>query len=347
MQTLDYFQIIRQAWEEFDDRHEIKGIFDVSAHVSTNQVYKVSFYDRQPVFAKLSDYGNYEHFREDHIIINNLANNLEAPYENFLARSLVKRNDLFIYRYYEKKGSAWVVFYNPIKIKNSMPRRLEDKHIRKLGRELARFHKACSNVSTQLPIASKSVVTDIHRLLRVMDSGKFCATEHERDLIKRQCEEFLVQADKVNYSTEIETIPVFVDWNIGNFSVRGDGSFYSRWDYDWFRESSRVMDFYFFSRVVSDIGDRTVFSYRVDTLMEDRFIMFLKEYHRIYPLTEPEVRLIKEVYRFFILNYVIKDGNHFFLPSYARKLQQEAYELYFPTIETNYNVDKILKALKI
>lgn len=347
MQTLDYFQIIRQAWEEFDDRHEIKGIFDVSAHVSTNQVYKISFYDRQPVFAKLSDYGNYEHFREDHIIINNLANNLESPYENFLARSLVKKNDLFIYRYYSKNGTAWVVFYNPIKIKHSMPRRLEDKHIRKLGRELARFHRACSNVSNQLPIASKSVVTDIHRLMKVMDTGKFCATKQERDLIKQQCEHFLVEADKVNYSTEIETIPVFVDWNIGNFSVRGDGSFYSRWDYDWFRESSRVMDFYFFSRVVSDVGDRTVFSYMIDPLMEDRFIMFLKEYHRIFPLTEPEVRLIKEVYRFFILNYVIKDGNHFFLPSYARKLQKEAYELYFPAIETNYNVDKLLKALKI
>ncbi|KOH46376.1 aminoglycoside phosphotransferase/kinase family protein [Sunxiuqinia dokdonensis] len=347
MQTLDYFQIIRRAWAEFDDRHEIKGIYDVSAHVSTNQVYKISFYDRQPVFAKLSEYGNFEHFKEDHVIINNLANNLEAPYENFLARSLVKRNDLFIYRYYEQNSTAWVVFYNPIKIKHKMPRRLEDKHIRKLGRELARFHKACTNVANQLPNASKTVVTDIHRLLRNIDTGKFCGTQEQRDLVKQQCESFLIQADRVNYSTQIETIPVFVDWNIGNFSVRGDGKFYSRWDYDWFRESTRVMDFYFFSRVVSDVGDRTVFSYGIDTLMEDRFIMFLKEYHRIFPLNEAEVRLIREAYRFFILNYVIKDGTHFFLPSYARKLQKEAYDLYIPAIDTNYQVDKLLKALKI
>lgn len=347
MQTLDYFQIIRQAWEEFDDRHEIKGIFDVSAHVSTNHVYKISFFERQPVFAKLSDYGNFEHFKEDHVIINNLANNLEAPYENFLAKSLVKRNDLFIYRYYEQKNCAWVVFYNPIKIKHRMPRRLEGKHIRKLGRELARFHKACSNVSNQLPRASKTVVTDIHRLMKNLRTEKFCATQEQKDLLMRQCDEFLDQADKVNYSTEIESIPVFVDWNIGNFSVGGDGKFYSRWDYDWFRASSRVMDFYFFSRVVSDVGDRTVFSYLIDPLMEDRFIMFLKEYHRIFPLNEAEVRLIKEAYRFFILNYVVKDGTHFFLPSYARKLQKEAYDLYIPAIETNYNVDKILKALKI
>ncbi len=347
MQTLDYFQIIRQAWEEFDERHDIKGIFDVSAHVSTNHVYKISFYDRQPVFAKLSDYGNFEHFKEDHVIINNLANNLEAPYDNFLAKSLVKRNDLFIFRYYDQKRNAWVVFYNPIRMKHKMPRRLEPKHIRKLGRELARFHKACSNVSNQLPKASKTVATDIHRLMKNLDSGKFCATAPQRDLLKNQCEKFIVYADKVNYTTEIETIPVFVDWNIGNFSVTGDGKLYSRWDYDWFRESSRVMDFYFFSRVVSDVGDRTVFSYMIDPLMEDRFIMFLKEYHRIFPLTEPEVRLIKEAYRFFILNYVVKDGTHFFLPSYARKLQKEAYNLYIPAIDTNYDVDKILKALKL
>lgn len=347
MHTLDYFQIIRQAWEEFDDRHKIKGIFDVSAHVSTNQVYKVSFYDREPVFAKLSDYGKFDDFKEDHIIINNLANNLEWPYENFLARSLVKRNELFIYRYYEQKHCAWVIFYNPIKVKHKLPRRLEEKHIKKMGRELARFHKACSNVSNQLPRASKSVVTDIHSLMKTMQTGKFCATQEQRDLILRQCDTFLNNADKINYMTDIETIPVFVDWNIGNFSVTADGKFYSRWDYDWFRESSRVMDFYFFSRVVSDIGDRTVFSYLIDNLMEDRFLMFLKEYHRIYPLTEPEVRLIQEAYRFFILNYVIKDGQYFFRQAYARKLQKEAYEAYLPTIETNFQVEKILKALKL
>ncbi|MGD9929779.1 MAG: hypothetical protein AB7U05_07140 [Mangrovibacterium sp.] len=347
MHTLDYFQIIRQAWEEFDDRHKIKGIFDVSAHVSTNQVYKVSFYDREPVFAKLSDYGKFDDFKEDHIIINNLANNLEWPYENFLARSLVKRNELFIYRYYEQKHCAWVIFYNPIKVKHKLPRRLEEKHIKKMGRELARFHKACSNVSNQLPRASKSVVTDIHSLMKTMQTGKFCATQEQRDLILRQCDTFLNNADKINYMTDIETIPVFVDWNIGNFSVTADGKFYSRWDYDWFRESTRVMDFYFFSRVVSDIGDRTVFSYLIDNLMEDRFLMFLKEYHRIYPLTEPEVRLIQEAYRFFILNYVIKDGQYFFRQAYARKLQKEAYEAYLPTIETNYQVEKILKALKL
>ena len=347
IQSLDYFNIIRLAWAEFDDRHEIKAIYDVSAHVSTNQVYKISFYNRQPVFAKLSDYGKFENFREDHVIINNLANNLEIPYETFLAQSLVKRNELFIYRYHEKGHCAWVVFYNPIRIKQKLPRRLDEKLIKKLGRELARFHQACTNVSNQLPKSSKSLVTDIHQLMRQVYNGEICTNKDHEYTIKKHCEIFLNNADKMNYVTGFETIPVFVDWNIGNFSVTADGKFYSRWDYDWFRESSKVMDFYFFSRVVSNIGDRTVFSYLIDTLMEDRFIMFLKEYHRVFPLTEPEVRFIGEAYRFFILNYVIKDGQHFFRQLYSTKLQKEAHEIYFPTIETNYNVEKLLKALKL
>ncbi len=347
MHTLDYYQIIRMAWMEFDDRHEIKAIFDVSAHVSTNQVYKISFYNRQPVFAKLSDYGKFDHFKEDHIIINNLANNLEAPYETFLAQSLVKKNELFIYRYHEKGRCAWVVFYNPIRIKYKLPRRLDEKLIKKMGRELARFHMACTNVSNQLPSSSKSVVTDIHQLMKGIKQGDFAENQEKEDTIRRQCDLFLTNSDKVNYATEFETIPVFVDWNIGNFSVTADGRFYSRWDYDWFRESSRVMDFYFFSRVVSDVGDRTVFSYLIDTLMEDRFIMFLKEYHRIFPLSEPEVRFIQEAYRFFILNYVIKDGQYFFRTNYSHKLQQEAHDLYFPAIESRFQVEKLLKALKL
>lgn len=343
----DYAHIIKLAWQEFDDRHEVKGVYDVSAHVSTNQVYKVSFHNREPVFAKLSDYGKFEDFREDHIIINNLANNLESPYQNFLARSLVKKNELFIYRYHHELHSAWVIFYNPIQTREKLPRRLDEKQIKKMGRELARFHNASANVCGQLPTSSKNLITDIHNLLKNVAKDKIKLCPSHKKVIQHQCEIFLHNADKVNYLTDFEMLPVFVDWNIGNFSVTGDGKLFSRWDYDWFRTASRVMDFYFFSRVVSDIGDRTVFSYKIDTFMEERFLMFLKEYHRILPLTEPEIRFMKEAYRFFILNYVIKDGPYFFRQFYSNKLIKEAYDTYFPSIEEVFDADKILKSLKI
>ena len=86
MRTIDFSAIISEAWSEYDNSQTIRGITDVSAQVSTNHVFKVDFMDRHPVFVKLSYYGKFEHFREDHVIISNLANNLEAPYDNFLAQ---------------------------------------------------------------------------------------------------------------------------------------------------------------------------------------------------------------------------------------------------------------------
>jgi hypothetical protein len=168
----------------------------------------------------------------------------------------------------------------------------------------------------------------------------------QADYLKYQCELFLKNRLKLNAGS-FESIPVFIDWNIGNFSITKNFELYSRWDYDWFRISSRMMDFYFFSRVVSDIGDRTVFSYVIDTLNEDRFLTFLQEYHKVNPLTANEVRFLKEAYRFFILNYVIKDGIYFFSEQYAKKLQSEAFEIYLPSVDRDFDAEIILDALKI
>ena len=81
--------------------------------------------------------------------------------------------------------------------------------------------------------------------------------------------------------------------------------------------------------------------------MEERFLLFLKSYHQIFPLTEKEVRFLKESYRFFILNYVVKDGRHFFHEIFATKLQKEAFDIYLPSIDKQFNADIILKALNI
>lgn len=345
MQPIDHEKIIKTAWSEYDDSMQITSIEDVSAKVSTNHVFRVSFAERKPVFAKLSYYGFYEHFREDHIIINNLANNLESPYENFLARSLVKNNDVFIYRYKENCVDAWVIFYNPIRIRQKMPRRLDEKMIAKMGEQLAMFHKACTNVRRSLPLSSKTLPVDIGVLRRLLETGKRRELQDHKEFILDQCDRFMANIEALNFKS-FNRIPVFVDWNIGNFSVAPTNyNFYSRWDYDWFRVSSRVMDFYFFSRVSSDIGDRTVFSYWADTLMEDRFIIFLKAYHSVFPLTRNEVLFMKEAYRFFILNYVLKDGRYFFHDVYAQKLQREAFEVYLPTLEQKFDGNRLLDAL--
>ena len=347
MHFIDFITIVRYAWLAYDPSRSIKSISDISAKVSTNHVYKIIFEDKSFVIAKLSYFGKHEHFVEDHTIINVMANNLPTPFENFLARSLMKGTELFVHRFTNDLIDAWVIFYNPVKIKKRMPKRLDEKEIRNLARQFANFHKTCHSIRNTLPKSTKTLRYDLKHLLDILDSD-FGQFEHRNNakVIREQCALFFENQQKLG-ALDFPKIPVFVDWNIGNFSMERSGKLFSRWDYDWFRMSSRMMDFYFLSRVVSDIGDRTVFTYNIGPMMEDRFILFLKEYHQIFPFSEAEIRFLKEVYRFFILNYVIKDGRYFFHEIYASKLQQEAYEVHFPALEKGFDADHILKALNI
>ncbi len=347
MSFIDFTAIVKEAWDAYDSTREIVRITDISAKVSTNHVYRITFRDRTFIVAKLSYFGKYEHFVEDHTIINSLSNNLPAPFENFLARSLMKGNSLFVYRFQNEILDAWVVFYRPIAIKKRLPRRLDEEQIAKLGEQVAMFHKACNNIRNTLPGSSKTLKVDIDHLLRILET-EYGHYEHMMhiDEIKKQSSLFIENSLQLN-ADEFKKIPVFIDWNIGNFSVSSSSKLFSRWDYDWFRMGSRMLDFYFLSRVVSNVGDRTAFSYNIGPLMEKRFLLFLKSYHEVYPLTEPEIRFLKEAYRFFILNYVIKDGRHFFHEIFALKLQKEAYDIYLPSIEKEFNADIILKALNL
>jgi len=344
---INFNEIVEEAWNDYDNSRTIKYVEDISAKVSTNHVYRIWFEEGGNIIAKLSYFGKYEDFVKDHNIVNALATNLTDPFENFVAKSLTKFGELYAYRYQNSVLDAWVVFYNPIQVGTKPPKIQNNEQIIALGRELAHFHNACFKIRNTLPQGFKQVNHDINHLLQILetDAGKY---EHRQNLdnIKKQCHTLFENMDKIGIQNQ-DSIPVFVDWNIGNFSVTEDYKFFSRWDYDWFRMSSRVMDFYFFSRVCSTAGDKTVFSYLVDPLMEDRFLLFLKSYHEVYPLTESEIRFIKEAYRFFILNYVIKDGRYFFHEIYASKLQLEAHDIYFPNLEKSFDEEKIFKALNL
>jgi Ser/Thr protein kinase RdoA (MazF antagonist) len=347
MSFIDFNAIVTEAWKAYDGSRDIIRIEDISAKVSTNHVYMITLKDRNFIVAKLSYFGKFEHFVEDHNIINALSNNLPHPYENILARSLMKGNELFIHRHQGPMMDAWVVFYRPIKIRNKLPKRLSDQQVVKLGKEMARFHKACDTVKGTLPASAKTMKVDIDHLLDIINTqeGKFEFHMH-LDLIKKHCDLFQEGYEKLN-GESLEATPVFVDWNIGNFSVNQQFKLFSRWDYDWFRMSTRMIDFYFFSRVVSDIGDKTVFTYNIDVMMQERFIMFLKSYHEHYPLTRTEILFLKEAYRFFLLNYVVKYGRYFFHEVFATKLQRETFETHLPSIESEFNAEPLLKALDL
>jgi hypothetical protein len=304
-----YFDIIKKAWEGYDASKTIRSIEDISAMVSTNHVYSITFDDDDIIIAKLSNFGKYEHFKEDHRIIHSLSNNLLYPFENLLAKSLLKNNRVYIYRHKHAKTDVWVVFYNPTRIMDRMPRRLDEHHICKLGQQIGKFHKACSRVKNVLPKSSKTLRTDIYALQQQLElKEKKFGSPMQVDFLKYHCDLFLKNRSNYNMKS-FETIPVFIDWNIGNFSVTPNLELYSRWDYDWFRMSYRMLDFYFFSRVVSDVGDRTVFSY--------------------------------------VINYVIKDGKYFFNEQYAKKLQAEAFDIYLPSVDRDFDADKIISALNL
>ena len=344
MNEIDFLSIVKNAWDDYGSPQPLASVEDISAKVSTNHVYKLQFEDQGFIVAKLSWFGKYEHFKEDHNIINVLSNSLSGPFERFLARSLLKEGEVYTYCCNESGKDIWAVFYYPIQVKEMMPRRLDTGHINKLAEQIALFHRACADVSGQLPPSSKTLQSDVLDLIDLLQER--VSNSQDLDLVRRQCDSFLANVEKLGYADFLQ-IPVFVDWNIGNFSVTSAGDFFSRWDYDWFRVCSRVIDFYFMSRVVSDVGDRTVFSYLADPMMEPRFIMFLQAYHQVNPLQEAEVRFIKEAYRFFILNYVVKYGWQFFRASYAAQLQEEAFNLYLPQIDDVFDAEKLLRALEI
>ncbi|MEY3187104.1 MAG: hypothetical protein RL675_930, partial [Bacteroidota bacterium] len=69
--------------------------------------------------------------------------------------------------------------------------------------------------------------------------------------------------------------------------------------------------------------------------------------HKVNPISANEIRFLKESYRFFILNYVIKDGNYFFTEKYAQKLKKEALEIHLPSIDRDFDPEKIIRALKL
>lgn len=347
MRGVNFTAVIHDAWAAYGAPTPIKEVTDISVRVSTNYVFRVDLTDGRFLFAKVSYFGRYEDFKEDHTIINSLAHVLPWPYDRFLSRSLTKDGKLFIQRHQADAIDVWLVFYRPIELRKKLPRRLSNTLISKMGEELARFHRACTDIRHELPQASKTLTTDLDHLRGILETelGQFIHRGQE-DLIRQHISVLQANLTQFGYY-DLPRIPVFIDWNIGNFSVMKDGSFFSRWDYDWFRMAARILDFYFFSRVVSHAGDRTIFSYEIHTLQEDRFLSFLRAYHAVYPLTRNEIYLLKEAYRFFILNYVVKDGRYFFHEFYASRLQKEAYERYLPSIDRDFDADRLLAVLDL
>jgi Ser/Thr protein kinase RdoA (MazF antagonist) len=328
--------ILVAAWQAYGDRRELVRVEEISANVSTNRVYRLTLSDHKEFVAKVSSYGSFVHFRQDHQRIQEWSEVLQSSgFRNFLARVAERDGQAFVF----KRGNKWVAFYHKVAFYDFLPAQLSDVEIAALGRNLASFHKASLRAAGHLNPTWKSVGSDIAGLYDALESSDWRRergiTNAQEHVLKAHCDAFLENSERLGYH-EWPKLPILIDWNTGNFSVGYDAAgfkFYSRWDYDWFRIEPRLFDFYFASRVVRESGDQTVFSYTHGPLLEPRFLAFLKSYHAKYPLSEQEILYLKEAYRFFILNYVVHVGEHFFRPSLWHRLMQEALDEYLPSVE--------------
>jgi hypothetical protein len=346
-----FLETARAAWESYGDPRSIVHTDEVSADVSTNHVYRLVLDDDSSVIAKVSSYGSYYLFREDHDRLHRCRTRLQhTRFADLLADVLTR--DGKVYTYHGDAG--WVAFYQEVPQLSRLPRILDDDQIVNLAEEIADFHLACHRAAAYIPPTATSLTSDVIYLLDLLSESRSAArfrySADEMALVRRHCDEFLEALDTLGYE-DWTRIPVLIDWNLGNFSVqpnidapgsdarRGDelvGTRFhlaTRWDYDWFRVEPRLLDFYFLSRVSSQTGDRTAFTYGPHTLAEPRFATFLRAYSRIFPLTEGEVRFIPEAYRFFILNYVIRAGESFFRPQLCDRLQRDAVSLCLPALD--------------
>lgn len=343
-------RVVRVAWEGLGDPRRIVDLRETSAHVSTNVVFRVVLDDSSHVVAKASSYGSYHLFAEDHDRLFECAQLLaDTRWRGFLADVIAR--DGRPYRWYD--GTRWVVFYRDVERGEQLPSILAPDDVANLAEELADFHLACTAIAPQLPASSHSLKVDCIRLLDVLSlpsaSTELGLERDDLDVVRRSTDDLLDRLDAIGFD-RWSRIPVLVDWNLGNFSVRRDepgGRFrlFSRWDYDWFRIDTRMLDFYFLSRVSSETGDRTTFTYSPHTLVEPRFVAFLRAYHAILPLSEEEIRFLPLAYRFFILNYVVREGAKFFQPEFAVPFRKEAARTFLPRLDA-FDVSPALAAIR-
>lgn len=328
---------IAAAWSAFGDQRSIVRVEEVSANVSTNRVYRLHLDDGFTLVGKVSSYGSYFHFYEDHDRLSRCAALLDGTrFQGMLAD--VWRKDGRIFTWYDQR--MWAVFYDDVPRRDTLPKVLSLDQAQNLAREIAEFHLACTDIAARIPSASKTIKSDAIHLLDLLESPfaprNFELPPESIGVLWRHTHRFLERLIEFGYD-EWPKIPVLIDWNLGNFSVDDDGeggfTLFSRWDYDWFRIEPRMLDFYFLSRVSSRTGDRTNFTYGAHTLTEPTFVAFLRAYHDVFPLSREERLFLPEVYRFFILNYVVREGARFFRPDLCTQFRRDAVRSYLPGLE--------------
>lgn len=327
--------ILSEGWLRTRDPRRLLGVEEIRIGVSTNRVFRLALDDGSRAIAKVTSFGSFVHFRQDHERICRWTLCLAGTrWARFLAPVVARDGRPCLHR----DGPSWVAFYEEVEAGEALPPILSEAEIENLAEELASFHRTCLRVSRRIDPTWKTLGSDVALLRDQLDQRVWCEARGigpaGAEFLREHCDAFLVNADALGVH-RMRQCPVLVDWNLGNFGVRRTRNgfrLFRRWDYDWFRIGPHTLDFYFLSRVTSAVGDRTTFTYGSGPLFEDRFARFLRAYHARLPLRPEELLFLREVYRFFLLNYVIRDGDNFFQPELCERLRREAIQLHLPAL---------------
>jgi hypothetical protein len=327
--------ILPEGWLATRDPRRLLMVEEIRIGVSTNRVFRLRLDDGTSAIAKVTSFGSFVHFRQDHERICDWIERLTGTrWARFLAPVVAREGRPCLYR----DGPSWVAFYEEVERGEGLPRVLSEAEIENLADEMARFHRACLRVSGRIDPTWKTLGSDVALLRDQLDQRAWCDARSvgpaSAEFLREHCDAFLENADALGVH-RMRHLPVLLDWNLGNFGVRRRGRrfrLFRRWDYDWFRIGPHTLDFYFLARVTSAVGDRTEFTYGVGPFFEERFARFLRAYQAQLPLRSEDLLFLREVYRFFLLNYVIRDGENFFQPAICERLRREAIELQLPAL---------------
>lgn len=172
MSHSEYRHALDAAWSDFGDTRSIVGIDDTSPNVSTNSVFRLHLSDGTHVFAKVSSYGSYFLFAEDHDRLFRCTQLIQGTrFKNFLAPVLAKTQVGSAdrpYTWYD--GNLWVAFYGEATKRNMLPPQLSGEQSKCLAREVAQFHLVCDSISTEIPATSNSIKSDAIHLLDLLSS---------------------------------------------------------------------------------------------------------------------------------------------------------------------------------
>src|SRR4029079_8516059 len=118
---------------------QITSVTEVSAFVSTNAVYRLALDDGASVIAKVSSYGSYFLFAEDHAGLYRLSEVFaRTRFSRLLARVLGRDGRAFTW--YD--GKLWAAFYEEIDRARSLPPILDDGDMENIAKENALHHRA-------------------------------------------------------------------------------------------------------------------------------------------------------------------------------------------------------------